>query len=152
MGDVQRASDWATGARGRQATSLSALFIPPSDEQHLQAPGDRLTYDDLPHTPPPSMPKHKGASVTVLMQLGPRVSAVPKRHKRLQAGNAEPHIKDPEDLPRTYPSSCCSALAFTVCALTSLGCPFLRSTCTSPSVCKCSPIFYLFQLFKMICM
>ncbi|KAK3552170.1 hypothetical protein QTP86_005101 [Hemibagrus guttatus] len=49
-----------------------------ADEQHLQAPGDRLTYDDLPHTPPASMPKHKAASVTLLMQLGPRVSAVPK--------------------------------------------------------------------------
>lgn len=73
MGDVQLASDWATGTRGPRS-----LFIPPSDEQHLQAPGDRLTYDDLPHTPPPPAPKHKAASVTLLMQLGPRVSAVPK--------------------------------------------------------------------------
>lgn len=78
MGDVQRASDWATGARGHQATCLVPLFIPPSDEQPLWAPGDRVTYDDLSHTPPPSMPKHKAASVTALMDLSPRVSAEPK--------------------------------------------------------------------------
>lgn len=51
MGDVQQASDWATGARGRQATRLAPLFIPPSDEQPLWAPGDQLTYDDLPPHP-----------------------------------------------------------------------------------------------------
>lgn len=78
MGDVQKASDRATGAKGRQATHLAPLFIPPSDEQPLRAPGDRLTYDDLPHTPPPSMPKHKAGSVRVLMELSPRVSAEPK--------------------------------------------------------------------------
>lgn len=117
MGDVQQASDLATGARGRQATRLAPLFIPPSDVRPLRAPGDRLTYDDLPLTPLPSMPKHKAASVTVLKELRPRVSAEPKGEKHLQAGNAALYIDDPEDLPRTNPLRW--HLSFNVHALTS---------------------------------
>lgn len=76
MGDVQQVSDWATGARGRQATHLAPLFISPSDEEPLQAPGDRLTYDDLPHTPPPSHPcQNTRLSVPALVELSPRVCA-----------------------------------------------------------------------------
>lgn len=76
---------------------------------------------------------------------GPQPSGVcwAKRQKRLQAGNAELHINDPEDLPQTNPSLFALRwhLSFIVYALTG---------------CKCLEILdhlqhLQFQLFKRIC-